>query len=97
MGSSSDEPNLSFKLPSDIRQSTRLLSTSAAMVTTFVMVFQHSSIGNEITLFPEADIRFWISFIPVQLVKAMQLSFGKDKLITAVGSLLTKPSLTATN
>lgn len=79
MGSSSEEPNLSLKLPSETRQSTRFLSTSAATVATFVMVFQHSSMGNEITLFPEEDIRFWIRYSQsCSLVQCNSLLTGLD-------------------
>jgi hypothetical protein len=58
MGTSSEVPNLSLKLSRDIRQSTRFLLASAATVATLVILFQHSSIGNEINVFPESDILF---------------------------------------
>ena len=59
MGSSfeSESPNLDINISSGIRQSTRFLFTSAAMVTTLVNLFQDSSLGNETPVSPEADVR----------------------------------------
>jgi len=82
MGSSSDEPNLSVRLSSDIRQSIRFLLTSTAMVAILVNVFQLSSLGNEIPLSSEAADRWFVNSIPRPV---WSYTLSRQSLIAKVG------------
>lgn len=79
MGSSSEAPNVSLKISSEILQSTRFLFTSAATVATLVMGFQHSSLGNDISVSSEEDVRWRVVNCipkPARWCSATQLLLG---------------------